>query len=154
MSPAPPLPSPRCLAAETIQMFAEQTGSWRIGLGLRTRPSFASHLHSALQDRMWVVSCQLLEKLGSLTTLPKTPSGLETPQFRLDQSYPIPFENTSIHSTHAHTLGTHRHERQHSHVPVDIHGQFSAHAPFTQSGTRSSHSIIHSTSISQTIHRA
>lgn len=52
--PATP-PPPKSLAAEATQMFPLQLGFWRIGLGWRTRHSFASHLHNTFQARPWVV---------------------------------------------------------------------------------------------------
>lgn len=136
----PRLPFPQSLAAETIQTFAEQIGLWKIGLGLRTRSS----VHNAIQDLMWWSSHQ------DPAPPHRTPSGLGTSEFSLDQSHPIPFETKQAYViTHVHPLGTHRHKQEPSYTPQCIHGQIGAHSPYTWAGRyaympHGVHSFIHS----------
>ena len=132
MSLAPscrPLP-PLSVAAEATQMFSLQIGSWRMGLGWRTRPSFASHLQNNIQVRMWVV---LLPALWEAVTLPHPhPPLLSWKHSNLGwiQSHPTPLEKHNVAQSHVYAPSALTGTNRNSHIRPSVYIRY-AHMLYT-----------------------
>lgn len=152
MSPVPPFPPvSSCSDNPNVRwgnwLLENWSGGWR--------PDPCLHLICITICRRacgWS-SHQLFEKLQPLPHPHQIPSGLDTSQFRLDQSHPIPFEkHKHAHVTHVHTHGTQ--ENSNAHIPPSVYTDrygciiHALHAHTCAYSAHEVHSFVHSINIS------